>query len=65
MNNPNRKPDQDPIPKNIVPNQEPKPIPQKNRRSNLGQWDEKDVTEGSRLTPDNEKKQENKTNSKE
>lgn len=65
MSNQNRKPDQDPLPKNMVPNQEPKPIPQKEKRVNQGQWDENDTLKRSELNPDSENNQENKGNNKE
>lgn len=65
MSNQNRKPDQDPLPKNMVPNQEPKPIPQKEKRVNQGQWDENDTLKRSELNPDSENDQENKGNNKE
>lgn len=65
MSNQNRKPDQDPLPKNIVPNQEPKPIPQKEKRVNQGQWDENDTLKRSELNPDSENNQENKGKNKE
>lgn len=65
MNNQNRKPDQDPLPKNMVPNHEPKPIPQKERRVNQGLWNEKDNIKRSKRTPDREKIKQNKGNSKE
>ncbi|KGO83597.1 hypothetical protein [Flavobacterium beibuense] len=65
MSNQNRKPDQDPLPKNMVPNQEPKPIPQKEKRVNQGQWYENDTLKRSELNPDSENNQENKGNNKE
>lgn len=42
MENQNIHHDKDPIPKNMVPNQNPKPLPQKDRQKSLGSLGNKD-----------------------
>ncbi|QEE50544.1 hypothetical protein FUA48_13465 [Flavobacterium alkalisoli] len=42
MENQNIHHDKDPLPKNMVPNQNPKPVPQKDRQKSLGSLDNKD-----------------------
>lgn len=43
MENQNIYPDKDPVPKNMVPNQNPKPLPQKDRSKTLGSLGNKEV----------------------
>lgn len=47
MKNKNINHDQDPTPKNMVPNQNPKPIPQKDKNTKSGNWDEKEIVKES------------------
>ncbi len=67
MENQNKNHDQDPIPENMTPDQSPNPIPQKDPKSNEGNWDERDIVnrstkqnrpefERSNLNPDREKR---------
>lgn len=42
MENQNIHHDKDPIPKNMVPNQNPQPLPQKDRQKSLGSLGNKD-----------------------
>ncbi|WP_417352093.1 hypothetical protein [Flavobacterium alkalisoli] len=50
MENQNIHHDKDPLPKNMVPNQNPKPVPQKDRQKSLGSLGNKnDVKRDSKL----------------